>query len=545
MQAKTLRTVLLIGAVFLSVSLYNQWAIMNTPQQSTVAIEKAPGSESGIPEVFNPSAALPSSSAVNVTEPSSKSIVVDTDLVRYQINLQGGDIVEAQLKEYSDTLRGQEGIKVITQKPERDYIVQSGLISDKGPESREKGRGVYSAPYAHYTLMDNDNLEVRLTWLPADSLHGLHIDKIFLFHKKSYVVEVRYEIHNKSSETYTGNFYGQIRRKKPESTSSMFGMDMYQGGAYFTEDKPFHKMKFEDMNKKPLSIDVKGGWVAMTERYFVTTWLFPQETHHYYTREEAKEIYQIGAIGPTITVAPGAQQSIGASLYIGPEEPEVLKQLAPGLDLTIDYGFLWPISQFLYNSLTLIHKYVGNWGIAIILLTVLIKLVFYKLSASSYRSMAKMRAVQPKMEALRARFGSDKQQFSQALMDLYRKEKINPMGGCLPVLVQIPVFIALYYVLLESIVLRHAPFFGWIQDLSSKDPYYILPALMAASMVIQQRLGPRPSDPIQAKVMQFMPLMFALLCLWFPAGLVLYWFVNTLLSILQQWYIQKSVQGAR
>jgi len=320
-------------------------------------------------------------------------------------------------------------------------------------------------------------------------------------------------------------------------------MKSYTGAAINTPETKYKKLPFSDMREKPFSEDVMGGWAAMVEHYFATA-LVPsvEDKNAYQTETFADGIYGIRFVSAPEVVVPGAQKQIELKLYAGPEIANQLKELAPGLELTIDYGVLWFLCQPIFWLLKTMHELFSNWGVAIILTTVLIKAMFYKLSASSYKSMGNMRKMQPKIEELKKRFGDDKQKFSQAMMDLYKKEKINPLGGCLPVLVQIPVFIALYYVLLECVELRQAPFVLWIHDLSAKDPYYVLPLIMGASMFVQQKLNPTPPDPIQAKVMMFMPVFFTFLFLQFPAGLVLYWVVNNLLSILQQWMITRKIE---
>ena len=321
------------------------------------------------------------------------------------------------------------------------------------------------------------------------------------------------------------------------------GTSAYTGGAISSPEKRYEKITFDAMTEQPLSRDVQGGWVAMIQHYFVSAWVpGQQESNHLYTKALPDERFIIGLVEPTVQVPPGATGTLDAELYMGPKDQTRLEQIATGLDLTVDYGWLWFIAQPLFWLLKWFHHLVGNWGVAIILVTLLIKLAFYKLSATSYRSMANMRRMAPKMQDLKQRYAGDREKLNHAMMELYKKEKINPLGGCLPIVVQIPVFIALYWMLLESVELRQAPFFLWIHDLSVMDPYYVLPLLMGVSMFIQQRLNPAPPDPIQAKVMMALPFVFTVFFAFFPAGLVLYWFVNNLISIAQQWFITRRIE---
>lgn len=348
--------------------------------------------------------------------------------------------------------------------------------------------------------------------------------------------------------------FAQLKRdaSSDPSSSTATGTATYLGAALWTSSEPYKKVSMKDMDKvnedktkAPITENVQGGWVAWLQHYFVTAWIPPKgENNQVLARKDSKGNYIIGYTGPSMTVAPGAKAETSAILYAGPKSQAVLKELSPGLELTVDYGFLWFIAQPIFWLLQHIHSLVGNWGWSIIFLTMLIKGIFFPLSAASYKSMARMRAVAPKLAALKEKFGDDRQKMSQAMMELYKKEKINPLGGCLPILVQMPVFLSLYWVLLESVEMRQAPFMLWITDLSIKDPFFILPIIMGATMFIQQQLNPTPPDPMQAKVMKMMPIIFTFFFLWFPAGLVLYWVVNNCLSIAQQWYITRKIEAA-
>src|SRR5690606_2928255 len=363
----------------------------------------------------------------------------------------------------------------------------------------------------------------------------------------AYQVDVRYLIDNQSEQAWSGNLFAQLKRDSsgdPSSTTAT-GTATYLGAALWTADDPYKRISMKDIDKQSFKETVQGGWVAWLQHYFVTAWVPAKDSSNLVqTRKDSQRNYIVGFTGPAMQVAAGSQAETGAVLYAGPKLQEHLGQLSPGLELTVDYGFLWFLAQPIFWLLEVIHGALGNWGWSIIVLTIIIKLIFFPLSAASYRSMARMRAVSPKLQALKEQFGDDRQKMSQAMMELYKKEKINPLGGCLPILVQMPVFLALYWVLLESVEMRPAPWLGWITDLSIKDPYFLLPIIMGATMFIQMRLNPTPPDPMQAKVMKLMPIIFTFFFLWFPAGLVLYWVVNNVLSIAQQWYITRQIEAA-
>jgi YidC/Oxa1 family membrane protein insertase len=466
---------------------------------------------------------------------NNQNVFLESDVLKVEFGLLGGDVIRTELKTFKENLSPQSpGVVILDYSPQTDYIAQSGILSKYGPDSRERGR-------ATYTVLSKTDTVLHLGWSSPD-LPGLSIEKKYTILPGSYVINLQYKVNNASSQDYTGYFYGQIRRALFQAESSgMLGLQMYQGGVLYTPDKPYKKISFEDMAEHAFQQQIQGGWAGMSQRYFLSAWVFdPQNSYHYFAKAEKTNVYQIGAMGQKFTLAPEKKTSIQAKLYVGPET-EDLKHLAKGMDLTVDYGFLWPISKALLWVMKAIHSVVNNWGWSIVIVTLLIKLVFYKLSASSYRSMARLREVQPKLLEIKKQYENDKPRFSQAMVELYRKEKINPLGGCLPILIQIPFFIALYYVLLESVELRHAPFMLWIQDLAAKDPYYILPVLMGATMLLQQKMSPQPPDPIQAKMMMLMPVVFMVLFIQFPAGLVLYWVVNNILSIAQQGYITRSI----
>ncbi|SDU33409.1 membrane protein insertase YidC [Halopseudomonas salegens] len=478
---------------------------------------------------------------------SSNLIQVETDTFRLSIDPRGGDIVSIALPQYPRHRdRPDLPFQLLEQSNNHLYVAQSGLTGRNGPDARESGRPLYSADESEFTLRDGeDNLQIDLTFSENDITYI----KRFTFNRGDYLIRVEYLIDNQSSETWSGNLFGQIKRddSADPSSSGTTGMATYLGAAYWDADSSYTKISMGDMDDKNLRETVSGGWVAWLQHYFVSAWIPNNEQRHVYqTRKDRNGNYIAGFTSPTAQVAAGDQGVIQADFYAGPKTQDRLKEISPGLHLTVDYGFLWWIAQPLFFVLSFIHGFVGNWGWSIILLTMLIKLIFFPLSATSYRSMANMRRVSPKLQALREQFGDDRQKMSQAMMELYKKEKINPLGGCLPILVQMPVFIALYWVLMESVEMRQAEWIGWITDLSLKDPYFILPILMGASMFIQQLLNPTPPDPMQAKIMRMLPIIFTFFFLWFPSGLVLYWVVNNVLSIAQQWYITRQIEkGAK
>ena len=476
---------------------------------------------------------------------TGRIIQVNTDVLQLAIDLEGGDIIELGLSTFL-AKRDNPDIPfvLLEQNNTRTYIAQSGLIGTNGIDSKARARFASSA--ARFDLKDGeDSLTVDLTWQDAA---GVEVTKRFSFTRGEYLVGVEYLVENNSDSRWQANLFGQIKRDNspaPAADTSGMGMQPFLGVAITQPDERFTKFTFEDMAEEPFKAKLPGGWIALIQHYFLSAWIPTADQSHTYSTRVTRSGFNIaGFTSPALVLDPGQSGTTGASFYAGPKDQYSLEEISPYLELSVDYGWLWWIAQPLFWLLTNIFSLVGNWGVAIILLTVLIKAVFFKLSAASYKSMANMRRVQPKMADIREQFADDKQKQSQAMMELYRKEKINPMGGCLPILVQMPVFIALYWVLMESVELRHAPFFLWIKDLSVMDPYFVLPLLMGASMFFMQKLNPPPPDPMQAKIMQWMPVMFTFFFLWFPAGLVLYWVVNNLLSMAQQYVITKRFEAA-
>ena len=476
----------------------------------------------------------------------SEAITIKTDLLTAKVSLQGGDIVELLLNDYK-TVDDKNKVFALFE-PKHHYVAQSGLIG----EGLANHKTQFSALAGPRELgADDKTVQLRL----EATTGGVKVNKIYTFTRGSYLIDVTQEIDNGSQKTLSAHAYYQLQRDTatPDGESGM--ANIFTGPAVYSEQEKYQKISFEDIEKGKAKFIEKAndGWIAMVQHYFVSVWI-PQEnlSREYFVRKLGADI-SAGVIVPMPQVAPGEKASRSVSLYAGPQIQSVLNQLAKpveeggigakGLALVVDYGWLTIVAAPIFWCLEMIHKLVGNWGWAIIILTIIIKLLFFPLSAASYKSMAKMKAVAPRMNALRERYGDDKQRLNQELMNLYRTEKVNPLGGCLPILIQIPVFLALYWALLGAVEMRDAPWILWIKDLSSKDPYYVLPIIMAVTMFIQTKLNPTPPDPMQAKVMLMMPLVFGFMFLFFPAGLVLYWVVNNIFSIVQQWQITRMIES--
>lgn len=470
---------------------------------------------------------------------AGQRISVTTDLYKADIETTGGDLRRLELLKHraSENVTTNFVLLDDTAKP-MTYVAQTGLIGTDLPSHK----AVFTSAATTYQMQKGkDTLEVRLSWV---SNSGVTVDKVYTFHRNKYAIDVNYEIKNGSATAITPVVYYQIVHDNESNQGSRL-MPTFTGGTYYTEATKFKKLAFKDMAKEPLKVTSNDGWVGLLQHYFVSAWI-PKDglAREFYTEKLNEHMYRIGSKSTLSTIAPGASLTVPARLFSGPQTKRDLVETAPGLEYTVDYGWLKMVASPLFWVLSLIHSLVHNWGVAIILLTLLIKAAFYPLSAKSYRSMAQMRELAPRLESMKQKFGDDKQKMQQAMMELYKTEKINPMSGCLPIVIQIPVFISLYWMLLGSIELRHAPFFGWIQDLSAVDPYYILPIIMGISMIIQTKLNPKPTDPIQAKVMTWMPVIFSIFFFFFPAGLVLYWVVNNIISIWQQWFVNKSIHAA-
>ena len=550
------RTILIVALAIVSYVMVLNWnqdyGQAALPTQNVAAntqtsgLPDAPVGNNAAASADVPSANADTSAPAEMPVATSKDLIrVKTDVLELAIDPQGGDIAQLMLPLYPRRQDHPEiPFQLFDNGGERTYLAQSGLTGVDGPDARPTGRPVYSTEQKTYQLAEGQNqLNVDLKFSDA----GVNYIKRFTFTRGLYDLKVTYLIDNSSEKAWTGNLFAQLKRdasSDPSSTTAT-GTATYLGAALWTSAEPYKKVSMKDIDKATLKESVQGGWVAWLQHYFVTAWIPAKNDNNVVqTRKDSQGNYIIGFTGPALSVAPGAKAETSATLYAGPKSQAILKELSPGLELTVDYGILWFIAQPIFWLLQHIHSLVGNWGWSIIFLTMLIKGIFFPLSAASYKSMARMRAVAPKLAALKEQHGDDRQKMSQAMMELYKKEKINPLGGCLPILVQMPVFLSLYWVLLESVEMRQAPFMLWITDLSIKDPFFILPIIMGATMFIQQQLNPTPPDPMQAKVMKMMPIIFTFFFLWFPAGLVLYWVVNNCLSIAQQWYITRKIEAA-
>lgn len=550
-----IRRVVLYAALALIVySLWTSWQHDYPPvqPQQVVSEEKAAESKDSqlLPNIEASSTNQPETKVVTGSEETinekgaSQIVRVKTDVLDLHIDTRYGDIVKAQLLDYPESIEEKDNpITLLQNRTGERYVANSSLLTGSGQSVKTVNLNLTSDKQKYELKPDAEKLTVVLN---GKTPEGLDVKKEFVFTRGSYLIQVNYLLNNQGTEAWSGYMNTQLLRSSPqEDQSSIFHVGSYTGASYSNPQHRYQKVTFKDMTKTNLETKSQGGWIAMQQHYFLSAWVPNVISNNLFYTRVANQDYTIGSVSEPIVVAPGAEKKIGSSLYIGPEITSVLKGIAPGLDLTVDYGWLWFLSSLLFSLMKAIHSVVGNWGWSIVLVTVLIKLAFYRLSATSYKSMASMRKLQPKLQALRERYGDDKAKMSQATMELYRQEKVNPLGGCLPIIIQIPVFIALYWVLLESVELRQAPFIFWIKDLAVADPYHVLPIIMGATMLIQQRLNPAPPDPMQAKIMMFLPILFTALFWNFPAGLVLYWIVNNALSILQQWYITRKYSDDR
>ena len=538
------RSFLLIGLAVVSFLLWQQWQIKTAPKPvGTPSVQQVQADTpiatdnteqmSDVPQVAADKAQVVSN------ETTGQLVTVKTDTLNISIDTRGGDVVRADLMDYAVTQKSAERFNLLRNDADGLYIAQSGLIGPNGPDS-SKNRAVYSTTQTAWEL-EGDSLTVPLTLTTAD---GLQITKNFIFTRGKHDVLVQYVLSNQSDSNKQVRPYTQLKQAYKGAESGGMFMPTYRGAAYSTDQVRYEKYTFEDIQEARLDMNSTGGWVAMLEHYFVSAWVPAQDQNVTLFSRNLNNVY--GTIGYTqdlITLAPGDQVEISNELYIGPKDQDSLEKLARGLDLTVDYGIFWWLSQPLFWLLKFLHSFLGNWGLAIIVITILVKGAMYPLTKKQYESMGKMRAIQPKMQALKDKYGDDRQKMSQAMMELYRKEKVNPMGGCFPLLLQMPIFLALYYMFLESVELRHAEFYLWIADLSVKDPYYILPILMGVSMYALQKLNPvTVQDPMQQKIMQWMPVVMTVFFVMFPAGLVLYWLVSNLITLVQAKMIYASMR---
>ncbi|HHJ14557.1 MAG TPA: membrane protein insertase YidC [Gammaproteobacteria bacterium] len=548
------RVLLAIALSFIVLMMWQAWMqdygpATSAPPQAGAGSNPATDTPADMPDTSVPAeagqtASLPAEPPVAGLDPAagqagSQKVEVLTDTYRALIDTRGGTLTEVDLLQYPATHEPDSPpFRLLEQSPQQMFIAQSGLRTG-AREGEPNHRALFAADQTRYRLAEGqDALEVVLRW---DDGQGLQINKIYRFQRASYVVEVRFEVINNGAVAWVARPYYQLQRT-PLARKQKF-LYTYTGAVIYSPEEKYEKIKFDDMEESRLDREIQGGWAAMLQHYFLAAIIpDPQDSARYYSRALPNQHYLIGFSDTVLQVAPGERRETGIRMFIGPKLQHMMADVAEGLELTVDYGKLTVLAQPIFWLLEKIHALIGNWGWSIIILTLLIKLMFFKLSETSYRSMANMRKLAPRLQALKERYGDDKQKLNQAMMEMYKKEKVNPLGGCLPVLVQIPVFIALYWVLLESVEMRQAPFMLWLQDLSSPDPYYILPLLMGITMLIQQKLNPAPMDPVQAKVMMILPIMFTVFFAFFPSGLVLYWVVNNTLSIAQQWVITRRVE---
>ncbi len=529
------RNILLIGLALVSFLLFQQWQVAKNPEPQ--AVEQAQSSST-----------LPAPSFADELDPvpgqqqaSAKTITVTTDVLTLSIDTVGGDVVHANLNEYSAELDSSDSFVLLKDAQGHQFIAQSGLVGPQGIDLSSTNRPHYNVSADSFTMADGqDELRVPMTF----TANGIEYTKTYIFKRGSYALNVEYDVVNNSGNNATFGMYAHLRQNLMDDGGSIT-MPTYRGGAYSTEDTRYKKYSFDDMQDRNLSLNLADGqgWAAMIQHYFAAAWIPRNEPGtNLYTRV----IGNLGDIGvrmPNKTIATGDQAKFEATLWVGPKLQDEMAEVTPNLDLVVDYGWLWFIAKPLHMLLSFIQSFVGNWGVAIICLTFIVRGAMYPLTKAQYTSMAKMRMLQPKLQAMRERIGDDRQRMSQEMMELYKKEKVNPLGGCLPLILQMPIFIALYWALMESVELRHSPFFGWIHDLSAQDPYYILPLLMGASMFLIQKMSPTTvTDPMQQKIMTFMPVMFTFFFLFFPSGLVLYWLVSNIVTLIQQTLIYKGLE---
>ena len=548
------RLFLIISLLLVSYLLTQEWVKDYGPKPAAVETDVATGvptdgnvvssqptTDNDVPAVTSDASALPVPSEPTATQAKRKTVRVLTDVFDAVIDTKNGALIGVDLVTYPVSITEKDNPIKLMQDGNKYFVAESGLSESKGA----KVNAIFEVEKTEFILQDGqETLNVDLTWTSPE---GLTVIKQYQFHRGSFAIDVNFTLKNNTADTWKGGLFRELKRVEITGDSSAF-VYTYLGGVIYTEKEKFEKIDFDDMLETNLNEPNKGGWVAMIQHYFLAAWVPNKDQQTtFYSRvlnKQGNPKYVLGFVN-TVSVPQGATEDVSTKLYVGPKLQHSLEALSEGLDLTVDYGVLTVLAQPLYWALEFFFSIFGNWGFAIIFVTILIKLIFYKLSEASYTSMANMRKLSPKLKALKERYGDDRAKMNKAMMEMYKKEKINPLGGCLPILVQIPVFIALYWVLLESVELRQAPFILWIEDLSIADPYFILPLLMGVSMFIQQKLNPAPVDPIQAKVMMMLPFVFTIFFALFPAGLVLYWVVNNTLSISQQYVITKRIEAKK
>lgn len=529
------RGFLLMGLLLVSMLIYTQWQQDYDPeiQAQKQAMQAQLAAQAGdVPAASN------ANNIITDTANSGKTIVVESDVLRLTIDTLGGDVVGSELLKHDAELNSNTPFKLLQQDAQIVYVAQSGLVGRNGIDSNA-GRPQYAVTADSFKLADGQNeISVPLTF----EKDGVVYTKYFNLKRGSYDVGVNFNIKNNTSEAIEVQPYGQLKHSLIDSSGSL-AMPTYTGGAYSSSDTNYKKYSFDDMAKNNLNITTKAGWVAVLQHYFVSAWIPDQDAENNLYSRTSNGVATIGYRGALTTVAPNSEATIKSQLWTGSKDQNEMGEAANHLDLTVDYGWAWFIAKPLFWLLTFLQKIVSNWGLAIIGTTIVVKTILYPLTKSQYTSMAKMRLLQPRLQEIRDRFGDDRQRISQEMMKLYKEEKVNPMGGCLPILIQMPIFIALYWTFMEAVELRHAPFFGWIKDLSAQDPYFIMPLLMGGSMFLLQKMSPTPmADSTQQKVMTFMPVLFTFFFLWFPSGLVLYWLTSNIITMAQQWLIYRNLE---
>ncbi|HGE6025585.1 TPA: membrane protein insertase YidC [Vibrio cholerae] len=530
------RNILLIALALVSFLLFQQWQVAKNPAPQ--ATQQAQSTGAAPAPSFSDE--LDPTPAQNVAA-KAKTITVSTDVLTLSIDTLGGDVVSAKLNQYSEELNSPESFVLLQNTQGHQFIAQSGLVGPQGIDVTSNNRPAYQVSADSFTLAEGqDELRIPMTY----QANGIDYTKTFILKRGSYAVDVVFDVANNSGSEATLGMYAHLRQNLLDSGGNLT-MPTYRGGAYSTSDVRYKKYSFDDMKDRNLSApnDVTVNWVAMIQHYFASAWIPRDEPQAQLYSRVINNLGDMGIRTPNKTIANGDKAEFEATLWVGPKLQDQMAATAPNLDLVVDYGWLWFIAKPLHWLLSVIQTFVGNWGVAIICLTFIVRGAMYPLTKAQYTSMAKMRMLQPKLQAMRERIGDDRQRMSQEMMELYKKEKVNPLGGCLPILLQMPIFIALYWALMESVELRHSPFFGWIHDLSAQDPYYILPLLMGASMFVIQKMSPTTiTDPMQQKIMTFMPVMFTFFFLWFPSGLVLYWLVSNIVTLIQQTLIYKALE---
>ncbi|HAS5579073.1 TPA: membrane protein insertase YidC [Vibrio cholerae] len=530
------RNILLIALALVSFLLFQQWQVAKNPAPQ--ATQQAQSTGAAPAPSFSDE--LDPTPAQNVAA-KAKTITVSTDVLTLSIDTLGGDVVSAKLNQYSEELNSPESFVLLQNTQGHQFIAQSGLVGPQGIDVTSNNRPAYQVSADSFTLAERqDELRIPMTY----QANGIDYTKTFILKRGSYAVDVVFDVANNSGSEATLGMYAHLRQNLLDSGGNL-AMPTYRGGAYSTSDVRYKKYSFDDMKDRNLSApnDVTVNWVAMIQHYFASAWIPRNEPQAQLYSRVINNLGDMGIRTPNKTIANGDKAEFEATLWVGPKLQDQMAATAPNLDLVVDYGWLWFIAKPLHWLLSVIQNFVGNWGVAIICLTFIVRGAMYPLTKAQYTSMAKMRMLQPKLQAMRERIGDDRQRMSQEMMELYKKEKVNPLGGCLPILLQMPIFIALYWALMESVELRHSPFFGWIHDLSAQDPYYILPLLMGASMFVIQKMSPTTiTDPMQQKIMTFMPVMFTFFFLWFPSGLVLYWLVSNIVTLIQQTLIYKALE---